>query len=76
MSPGLFGNMFDLDGDGHLDAFEHAAELMFIDAMEHDRVNDELARAGLDRFSLDMIDEDERRQALEDAGIDPYDYDL
>ncbi len=30
---------------------------------------------GLDRFELEMMDEDERREALEDAGLDPDDYD-
>ncbi len=27
-------------------------------------------------FDLEMMDEDERREALEDAGLDPDDYDF
>jgi hypothetical protein len=35
---------------------------------------DKLSIFGLDRFDLEMMDEDERREALEDAGLDPDDY--
>lgn len=35
----------------------------------------ELELAGLDIDELEAMDEDERRQALEDAGLDPDDYD-
>ncbi len=38
--------------------------------------DDELEDAGLDRFELEGMDEDERREALEDAGLDPDDYDF
>ena len=31
--------------------------------------------AGLDIDELEYMDEDERREALEDAGLDPDDYD-
>ena len=37
--------------------------------------DDELEIAGLDRFELEMMDEDERNATLEDAGLDPYDWD-
>ena len=36
---------------------------------------DELEMAGLDVDELEYMDEDERREALEDAGLDPDDYD-
>lgn len=36
---------------------------------------DDLELYGLDRDELDMMDEDERREALEEAGLDPDDYD-
>ena len=36
----------------------------------------ELENAGIDAFEFSMMDEDERRQALEDAFLDPDDYDL
>lgn len=35
----------------------------------------ELELAGLDLDELEEMDEDERREALEDAGLDPNDYD-
>lgn len=32
--------------------------------------------AGIDPYDFDLMDEDEKREALEDAGLDPDDYDL
>lgn len=32
--------------------------------------------AGLDKDDLELMDADERREALEDAGLDPDDYDF
>lgn len=29
----IFGNMFDFDNDGHLDVFEQAAELCFLEEL-------------------------------------------
>ena len=43
---------------------------------ELDDLDDELEMAGLDRFDLELMDEDERREVLEDAGLDPDDYDF
>lgn len=37
--------------------------------------DDELDLYGLDRDELEMMDEDERRETLEEAGLDPDDYD-
>lgn len=37
--------------------------------------DDDLDLYGLDRDELDMMDEDERRETLEEAGLDPDDYD-
>ena len=42
---------------------------------EDDELVDELEMAGLDIDELADMDEDERREALEDAGLDPDDYD-
>ena len=36
----------------------------------------DLELAGLDADELEYMDEDERREALEDAGLDPDDYDF
>ena len=41
-----------------------------------DDFDDELEMAGLDRTELEFMDEDERREALEDAGLDPDDFDF
>ena len=43
---------------------------------ETDDLDDELEMAGLDRLELELMDEDERREALEDAGLDPDDFDI
>lgn len=37
---------------------------------------DELEIAGLDTMELSMMDEAERREAIEDTGLDPDDYDF
>ena len=41
------------------------------DLGENDELADELEMAGLDIDELADMDEDERREALEDAGLDP-----
>ncbi len=45
------------------------------DLEEDDELIDELEMAGIDIEELADMDEDERREALEDAGVDPDDYD-
>lgn len=37
-------------------------------------MEDELEEAGLDFLELECMDEEERREAIEDAGFDPDDY--
>lgn len=80
----LYDEDFDFDGDGKLNAYEYSVmdDVVFGD---HDEVDDseeeddlefDLAIAGLDRDELEDMDEDERREALEDAGLDPDDYDF
>ena len=81
-----FDRMFDWKDDGKLDSFEQANQFEFEQRMlEEDSVDDDeddddddldLDLAGLDRFDLEMMDEDERHEALEDAGLDPGDYDF
>ena len=60
----LFGDDLDLDEDEDEDEED-----------EESRLEDELAMNGLDRIDLEFMDEDERREALEDAGLDPDDFD-
>ena len=38
--------------------------------------DDDFTCVGLDRTELEYMDEDERREAIEDAGLDPDDYDF
>ena len=95
MSKGLFGSMFDFNRDGHMSAFERAAEFAFLnDLMKEENVdsnsNDEieedieacenrlseLEMEGLDIDELEFMDEYDRREAIENAGLDPDDYDF
>ena len=59
---GFFGDWADLNGDGEVDNFEKLVEL------------EELEMAGLDYDDLSYMDVGERREAFEDAGVDPDDY--
>ena len=38
---GIFGDIFDFNGDGQLDLAERAAELMFLDTIIEEEENDE-----------------------------------
>lgn len=83
MGRGFFGDLFDLDHNGELDSREQLLDFMAFEEMfkeeEDDEDDDEIADldiAGLDYDELSMMDEDERREALEDAGLDPDDYDF
>ena len=76
MSGGIFGSLFDFNGDGELDAFEQGMEFMALQEMIggiSDDEMDELA-VGLSYNDLLLMDEDERREVLEDVGLDPDDY--
>ena len=42
--------------------------------MDNQGKEDELELAGLDSDDLELMDEDERREAIEDAGFDPDDF--
>ena len=72
---------FDFDGDGKLDGYEYAVmdDVVFghdEDSDACDELDDDINAAGLDATELEYMDEDERREALEDAGLDPDDYDF
>ncbi len=73
---GLFGNIFDFDNNGNLDGFEQAAEFGFFMQMLDAEKHADLTGAGLNPADLELMGYDERREALEDAGLDPDDYDL
>ena len=71
---GLFGGLFDFNGDGKMDSFEKAAEFgMFMQMMDSQK-NDELTAVGLNPEDLEDMGYFERREALEEAGLDPDDY--
>ena len=78
----MFGNTpFDLNHDGHIDGGEWAFinDTLFSDDSssgidEDDEIDDELEMEGLSRDDLEMMDPDERREALEDAGFDAGDF--
>lgn len=78
---GSFDRMFDFNRDGRLSAAEEAFKYDFLNSFENDSggtndyLADDLDISGLDGFDLSIMDNDERRQALEDAGLDPDDYD-
>ena len=81
MTGGFFGKLFDFDGDGKLNYAEQAMDFLAFDEMtREDKANyeeeDELEMAGLDYDELSYMDDDERREVLEDAGLDPDDYDF
>ena len=83
-----FDKMFDFNRDGKLDFFERAAQFQFMDKMmnsdetssfEDDDELDEddvFAEVGLDYDELEFMDPYERRAVLEDAGLDPDDFDF
>lgn len=73
---GLFGGLFDFDHDGEMNAFERAAEFTFLDELTREENATEFELSGLDADELEFMDADERREALEDAGLDPDDYDF
>ena len=75
------GGLFDVDGDGSLDADETAFGLMMMD----DALTDESAEeedselelaTGYSRDDLELMDAEERAEILEDAGFEPDDFDF
>lgn len=83
MDNGFFGGLFDFDGDGELDAIERTHDFMAFNelmigaekAEKEDDVN-ELEAAGLDYDELWYMDDYERREKIEEAGLNPDDYDF
>lgn len=67
-----FDSLFDMNRDGVLDPVEQGFQLDFLTRqMEEDDKSDE----DEDELDLEFMDEDERREALEEAGYDPDDFD-
>ena len=57
-----------------IESTEDDAFYLASDDLEDEDDEDILELYGLDRDELDMMDEDERREALEEVGLDPDDY--
>ena len=70
---GFFGDLFDFNNDGKLDMFEQAADFAAFQQMIKQA---DLEESGLASNELEFMSENERREALEDAGLDPDDYDF
>lgn len=70
-----FDSLFDMNRDGVLDPGEQGFQLDFLTRQmeEDDRSDDDEDELDLDE--LEYMDEDERREALEEAGYDPDDFD-
>lgn len=86
MSKGIFGNMFDFNGNGDLDIFEQAAEFAFLQKMMEDDDKADSADDDDDGLSItldfkigtddDAAGEDWRDQYYgNEMNIDPDDYD-
>lgn len=65
-------NQWDEDGD--CDEEDQWDEDVDCEEDNHDELENDLIFAGLDPMELEMMDEIERREAIEDAGLDPDDY--
>lgn len=70
---GLFGGMFDFNGDGKLDSFEKAAEFSFF--MEMMSESEKPTKNTADNSS-GTFDSSDLEDALDDAGIDMLDFEL
>lgn len=78
---------FDFNGDGKVDGFETYVGLQMMAGSRQEAIaltGDDTFYTGSDSLEededeladeLEYMDEDERREALEDAGLDPDDYD-
>ena len=63
------GGIFDLNRDGKMDAGERALEYDFIESfIDNDDDDDD----DFDDLELELSEDDELREALEDAGLDAF----
>lgn len=76
---GLFGDLFDFNGDGKLDSFERAADFAaFVNLMSGNDEQEKEQSTGTSYSvdELEVMDDDERAEILLDAGLDADDYDF
>lgn len=70
-----FDKLFDLNKNNKLDFFERMVQLQFLDEIGKDE-RDVFGDAGLDYEELEFMDPTERRSVLEEAGLDPDEFDF
>ena len=72
-----FDSLFDFDRDGSLDIMESSMQLEFLSNNGNSGSYEVELDPELDRDELEMMDPDERSEALEDAGydVDEFDFD-
>ena len=70
---GFFDDLFDLNGDGKMNAFDRMMEYVFITEETEDAGEPtELECSGLNPDELEWMSSEERRAALENAVQDRY----
>lgn len=67
-----FDRIFDLNRDGSMDTFERGLQMQIIDQVYDSDEEQDTCKFDFDE--LDDMDEDERREALEEAGYDPDEF--
>ena len=81
----IYDNSFDFNHDGQLNSYERAVmdDIVFSTSEDSFELEDDvddveyyLALEGVDIDDLEDMDEDKRREVLEDAGPDPDDFDF
>lgn len=75
----LFGSLFDINGDGELSAGERMMDFALFHHMAtegDDELAEKLENAGIDSLDFELMDDNERLDALEDAGLDLDDLDF
>jgi|GEM_PF-7022089 len=77
---GLFGSLFDLNGDGKATEFEELMGLHMMQQHMKETRRDSSSLfyddCDLDHDELDMLDEDGKAEYLEENGYDPEDFHL
>ena len=75
---GFFGDVFDFDGSGDLDAMELAADYaMFANVMDYEAFEERvlaLAQAGISLVEFRWMDRDEQIQFLVNSNLNPEDF--
>jgi 2-hydroxychromene-2-carboxylate isomerase len=77
----FLGGLFDLNGDGKTDSFEMGLAFAAMQAAadeeqeQEEEEDDLLVQTGYEASELALMDPEERREILEESGLDPDDFD-